>query len=1189
MRIRITTDWHCRLADCLVPGNVNCRLVSIVILLSGFVVAGLGGSTVSAQDSPAFDGITPYTASSQSGYRKCWALLIGINYTGRQDEVGRDPANARALPRLNNAANDARALATVLKTYYHYDDSSVTLLTDEGPVDSLPTAARIREEINRLCDPGLVHADDSVLIFFAGHGFKLDQESALGGNAVYLLPYDVQLSRGQPTGLKRIGVPDELFRMVQEIPATHKLMVLDCCYSGEIFNAQGAHSFQSRGEAANRSDTILQKEPAFQAMASCRARQLASDGRGGNSRFTAALLDGLKYIPARSDGDRRVWANRLLAYMQSEFDEFQRPDCRDLIGSTGEFCLFPREPELFAGFVLQAEDQSHLKAMVVSLQGNWWFEEMPWFIPGIRSEIVRKHEQAQTARRSATFSDLLEFEQLRKAAEELLVEKRLEQRKTGADDALAEMRFEHAHALIAVRDAKQLEATLQRIESDLSGCLTPDSETLPGARGSNPPVQPVTGMANHLQLEPEDLHLLAVVQHAMGRKEDAGNSYRRALASYARVSAKDQERLRPSAHILEALCRADFGEFLLQEQQDPRRAVEEFSRSRKDIRALLKEKAGRAEDSAAFFRIFLLCREAKAWMSLNHTSQANRLLDEARNISEALAPNHFLQAHVLRRSAWAQIVQWNIKAAKASFRRANEILDEQFRRESSRRGDPVSPLIVAADQPGPAPPLGSGVEFHTPQTASPTGLKSTGLKSNSTLPQSHLGPQFRNSSEHALKIAYLHNLHGIAMALRFEGDTRGAAGFYRWLYGEVEDAYSRFRDSSSDADLEQQFILRLINTQERLGDCNLFGDPEVRDLGEAVDDYHRAAAYVHRLRGAERDQLHALLLYKRALALSLPSPVRNTRLALQMCGRAEVIYETQQDKATGPWQAIGQLAPKVVRCLAATTGQSAEVPGESASGCDAVCGLRAEIERYRDAIKASPRRDQLEMCLFAARVLLEHGGPRDTYQLLTDADLLLSFCRIGLKPHVIAQTWDVHAAENRQSESQAYLRAYYDSVMRAHLANSSPNIKDLLAIQAEATSGAVYVKLDAPVPILATYVLGDKCLLLLDLPHAEGKCLSVAEMYDVEAIRRASESTTLPLPREIARTLTAWRSLPENSTVVQIDLRWEDPVRDFPAARETISEPDALTTTARRIRACQFPFTLPTDFSEVQPATARIP
>ena len=49
-------------------------------------------------------------------------------------------------------------------------------------------------------------------------------------------------------------------------------------------------------------------------------------------------------------------------------------------------------------------------------------------------------------------------------------------------------------------------------------------------------------------------------------------------------------------------------------------------------------------------------------------------------------------------------------------------------------------------------------------------------------------------------------------------------------------------DNHAQSTLEAEFRLldRLINSQERLADCNLFADAAKRDLSEAADDYRRA-------------------------------------------------------------------------------------------------------------------------------------------------------------------------------------------------------------------------------------------------------------------------------------------------------------------------------------------------------------
>ncbi len=1139
---------------------------------------------VGAQESE-LDGITVF--GEQTGYRKNWALLIGINYTGRQEELRGDPANQRALPELNNAANDAKELANVLKSYYLYDDDAVRVLTDDADDESdIPTAARIRDELNELCLPDRVQPDDSVLIFFAGHGFKLDRESTLSGNAVSLLPYDVTLSHGRPVGTNTFDLPDGLFELVAKIPARHKMIVLDCCYSGEIFNARGNVGFQSRSDAANRSDTALQQEPTFQAMAACRALQVASDGKTINSKFTTALLDGLRHIPARSDGDRRVWANRLLAYMRPNFDETQRPDCRNLIRSTGEFCFFPREAEQFSEFALHDDDKSHLRAMVVSRRGDWWFDEMPWFIPGIRSEIVKEYEDAQPVVRSGSFSDLIRVEELKETAQRLIQDNK------GTVDGLRRLRFGHAQELLQARDAKKLEAALERIESELNSHL-------PAITVNGNEQAAVTRSSEHdraasqaIELAPEDIHFLAVIQHSLGKIEEAGVTYDRAIKAYTLAQSQEQDRLR--LHILAALCRADQGEFRSAVLREPLKAAKDFETARRAVLSLLTEQ-NRTTDSAAFFRIFMLCREADAWLAVNRWSQANRLLREAVDVAEALAPNHFLQAHVHRRRAWAKIIQWEIQEAKCSFERSNEILYAQFVREAEARGEIFGEPHVTAEVDvaiNDSDRIDADESVETLDAQAPAPMrKSLSADCQKDAIHGRLSSVFRESTDHASKVAYLHNLHGIAMATRFHGDTPCASRYYRWLAGEVEDALSRFLDSATDTDLESQLIGRVINTQERLGDCNLFGNPEFSDPKEAFDDYRRAMNRVHLLHGTGRDRLQTMLLYKQALALSLPSAIQDTELALQMCRRADETYEMQREKATGLFQALGELTTKIVQQI----DVASQVHLETADELTSPGQLREAILEYRDVVGRTPHRDQLEMCLFASKVLLENSGHLDTYQAMADADLLLSFCRLALSPYERDDAFDSDAGTSLGSESRAYLRPYYDAVMRAKLTQTN-HVKELLEIQAEATHGTYYVKPEESHPILAIYTLGNECFLISDLPNGDSDCVSLSEMYDIETIRAACETskTGLPLPRDIHQSMMDWRSRLEDSQDVQVELRWEDPIRGFIAVRRIDTRIDESVRSAAKPIVGQFPFDLPAGFSDApqlpnQPADEQDP
>lgn len=1024
--------------------------------------------------------------SGRGAYPATHALIIGINYEDRQKELKSD-ADRRALPKLLNAENDARGLKQVLTDYYGYEENHCTLLTgSDATYDGIET------QISVLCDRNRVKPDDSVLIFFSGHGLRLDSRAANLGNAVALLPHDVQLADGRPIG-KILRIPRQLAERLNEIPARHKLLILDCCFSGEIFNVSYERiGFQQRSDSDPRSDTQLQQLPAFQAMASCRATQVASDGLGGYSPFTAALLDGLKRLPARGGNDARVWANRLLWHIRPNFDEDQRPDCRSLIGSEGEFCFYPDPGVSFDQFRIAANEENLLKATVASRQGNWWFDEMPWFIPSIRDQIIKTYEQTRDVKRTSQLAELIEPGELKRSFEQMLRE--------SAKTDLEKMRQRHARSLLRTHTTKDFKDELRNILNELT--------------------------TSSLQMQATDYHLTAVIQHALGKAEEADLAYTRTIELY-QDSIESEER--PLLHILLALCHADRGELRHGELRNAELAAHSFQEAQRIIQSIAGSGAeGRGrQDSAVMFRIYALCREADAYLTINHWSKANDRLDLALNLARDFAPNHYLTAHVHRRRAWSEIIQWRIGEAERAFRRSNEILATRFRNEfgSSESGSEFS---GAAAAPADLSEVELGGE-PSPRAENPAEFR--------------LPPAFHRSRDFPSKTAYLHNLHGVAMAVRFQGDSRSAAKRYRELAGMVEETITDFRETTVDQDVEQQLIGRLVNTQERLGDCNLFGDPDVRDLKEAVDDYRKALSRVHWLEPARRDKWSATLLYKQALALSLPSSIQDPELALEMCRRADQFYATEKETAKGLYLALGTLvSPTVKLAVLSSAPGGAENPASDVAGDDAAAELRQVVYEFRDAVGLHPHRDQLELCLFASQVLLEHDGKRSRFQTLEDADLLLSFCRIGLKPY----RRDARTT-NDGSESRSYLRPYYDSAMRGKMKASATHVKDLLEIQWEATKGTRYVKPGRNAPILATYILDDDCYLLFDLPRGKSRCVPLAEMYDAQTVRRACEGREqpLPLPHDVQESLTNWlqNAGTDESAGVIAYLLWHDPVR----------------------------------------------
>ena len=720
--------------------------------------------------------------------RRSWALLVGVTYKGVQ---------SAAYPELSNAANDAKALAAQLKKFYDgYRDDTVIVLTDDGEDRSTwPTLENINRARRRLEKE--VRPNDSVLLFFAGH-------AAPTQGRVVFLPRDYEI-KNEPASLTPASTIDlkALPEKMDDIRCRQRLLVLDCCYAGAVFEGlqrKWTYSDKSVPESLFLDESYLTNRPAFQVVVSARSTQPASDGRGANSTFTTQLLSAMTFLGARRVGSTRryVLARELVEYvrLRMERDELQRPDCRNLLPE-GEFCLFPRtEKGLFDEFRIPVDQQSELLAAVASQQGHWWFEEMPWCIPGIRSQLFQRivELEKQTAKRgSSQLIPVLDPQRMRAVAEKLLRE--VEERNQSArrsdaggnrPNALVQMRFRYAKALLDAQGTRKLRSVCERIERELTE-WSQDSERDP--------------------LKAEDLHLLAAVRHAL-RHPDGGLAYEEALRAYEKQvlpkTADDEktpvgtaaDRPGPTARlqraIPQALCYADYGEFCQTILNKPGDAIKQYAKAIGIVRdfepslttplhsrrapppveenaakeaaesreggaakapaggsstdptvrhasesaAATGDHTNRSEVVAKLFSVFVLTRMADCHLTLSHWDDAHEALDRALIYVQEVAAGHYLEAHVHRRRAWAEIIRWKMTEAIRSFSASNDILDTLFReealvRDGRRSASARAPHHIAAD--------------HVPQLT-------------------RLPAEFFDSRNHAAKLAYLHNLHGIAMA-----------------------------------------------------------------------------------------------------------------------------------------------------------------------------------------------------------------------------------------------------------------------------------------------------------------------------------------------------------------------------------------------------------------------------------------
>ena len=126
------------------------------------------------------------------------AVFIGINKHS-------DPG----IPELTGATKDATALWALFK-------DSVDGIADERLLDDQATAVSIRTALE--ASLGAATEDDTVLVFFAGHGTPSHQ----------LVPFDTDL-----TAVDRTTIPmQELADRLKATSARASLIILDCCFSG---------------------------------------------------------------------------------------------------------------------------------------------------------------------------------------------------------------------------------------------------------------------------------------------------------------------------------------------------------------------------------------------------------------------------------------------------------------------------------------------------------------------------------------------------------------------------------------------------------------------------------------------------------------------------------------------------------------------------------------------------------------------------------------------------------------------------------------------------------------------------------------------------------------------------------------------------------------------------------------------
>lgn len=1073
-------------------------------------------------------GMTFHGQTAQVEYRTRRAVVIGINYAGRADQ-------GDGVVPLRNAENDAKEVAEVLKAHFGFQPDDLTLLVGEAA-----TERAIWHEIAKAEEAA---EEDCVLFYFSGHGVLL--KSGRQNTQGALLPYDVTCVNRQPEEHTTIGM-EQLVRQLSKSKARHKLLVLDSCASGALFG----RDWRNDGTDQGAHDPSAFQASGFQAIVASHALQNAADsaraeGGEGHSPFTSALLKALR-DRANLVGDQKSFKATYLfqgmkIYLDASLSSNQAPSCGWINDSLGEF-HFTVRGKLPEPGVPSEEVRKCMIAMVPGTFGNWWFDESPWFHPGLRFEILKETETTRSAGQ-----EMISVDEIEQAASKALDRMRETREKSPSNDKVRR-RLEHMEKLRATSD-EQWKSKAGEIVASLN--------TLAEA------VDPVTKQPSSA-LDAVDFHFLAVLQHAL-RKDPAA-----ADKAYGRAIEKYREEAKTTIHMqaMQAMCHADHGWFALDVSRDYDAACRHFAQANSVFGA---------DKTPASFKTFVFCRHAEALQRQGREGAAEEQLELAKASIESVDPRGEMpiSAAFYHRRAWLRMSSCKFTKAVKDFDSSSEILQ------------------ALNDRAG-------------------------------------LGGTVNREKE----ILHFHNLHGKAMATRFLGERDVALSQYRTLYGKILDLFQNIRTSESRESNYRQtknrLVERLVNTQERIGDCNLFSYPI--DPSEAADDYRRALRTCSYLPAELRPRFQTRLRYKYALSLLIPGsaafdpPVAEEQLRLAKQELSQIAPggtrpadpqpatsqkeagvvgdQPKSPEASGKLAAVPSVADSrehlnrigekdVAICarLAELLMAVANHPvGTAPSDCekqiaDQAAELRMLLDRYLDEerLDRSLTRDEIEAALFCLRTMIEELDQPlaelqeqrlREFQLTrrNDVERLLGYCR---------------SARRGRQESLQFARPYFDCAVHSLVALKPTNSKQLLEIACESMTGETHRKPSEKVISLVVYSASPASYVFLDIPGSTSSVYPLDPSINVEAIQAAVRSQDrLSLPREVFKELSV--AAIDGTPVVGL---WRDAVRGVgsdaqqavTAMRVGLDRPESeaeLTSRSPEIDSDarivdQFPFRLP--------------
>jgi hypothetical protein len=260
---------------------------------------------------------------------KRYAVVIGIdNYTS-------DPN----ITPLRGAANDARSIATALKTYAGFDH--VILLTSDHPEPtSQPTGNIIWKVLTDL--KNYVDKDSMLVVAFSGHGVERKSD-----HQVFLLPQD---ALANPDYYERTAISvNQVKEFIKQTQATQVMLLLDSCRNDPTAGKGAEDNKVTKGyiDAFNMKNSGVKAFVTFYAAEEGQRAWEYQEKKQGY--FSWAFVEGLKGA-AKDPETGEVTLDGLIKHMSTEVPRLAKFDGKtqnpyvEMDGYGGSLVLAKFEP-----------------------------------------------------------------------------------------------------------------------------------------------------------------------------------------------------------------------------------------------------------------------------------------------------------------------------------------------------------------------------------------------------------------------------------------------------------------------------------------------------------------------------------------------------------------------------------------------------------------------------------------------------------------------------------------------------------------------------------------------------------------------------------------------------------------------------------------------------------------------------